>query len=718
MSTYGLNDIYAEIERQAASYSVEPWVAKSLLAAENTPKGNLTGVSSISATKTSPAGATGLFQLIPDTETALQKQGRLAASSDPLSLPYQVSRGLAAISEMQQRQKRPGDPLELAVMYNAGTAPHKSYLAGGAIPAETQQYLQKVKNSMAEQGITLTPQQIEQMAGSQQPGSSSSSSSQRTSTSSQLFDPVALAQYQTARGVADTAFLNAQGAVQDATLQRGSLGMDFVQSLLSAGDAAGAAAKAQTDLDLAAAAQKKAILAKANLDPALANNRMEVALQQLDETSAQIDALRPEIDRKLALSFFDNPLEWVAAQVSLPGEVAAYNNLTRLQGDQISRYDVASKIADGQITRSQATQVDEIGKLGAAKAQEIAAKAAAAAKQAQIQVQASAVSGALQLAQMAQMQLGAAERGLALTRERQTVTEGLSQAEQKAALEKLQMDKINAVLEASGSPNKMTAQDLKLARPAQREALMQAGQRGTYGADPAEAFQFLDDNSGGLNGLMRTNQAYQARSFASVLAAAEREVDAMATAFQAANPGKTADRSKVRLAAINKVAGEFHSAAESDMYRQSDANPYKIDYQRVLNDPKLAENLANNSYAQTMLKLGPGGAESIGNTYDEQRVMSRLLADIRLSKNPQAAIQKAAADISGFYTAAMLEQQKNTQYNMFGFRTPTRGYPMMMQQINNGLKIDMADRTMVERALTQQFAMDKKVDYTTFGLFR
>lgn len=720
---YGLDDIYGEIDRQAKSYGVDPVLARALFAAENTSGGRFT-TNEVSATKVNPnSKASGLFQVIPDTEAALQRQGRLAASADPLGLPYQVSRGLSAISEMQGRQKRPGDPFELAVMYNAGTKPWQSYLAGGAIPAETQQYLQKVKTSMADQGVTLTPQQIEQLAmrgpsgGASTPGTASSSS-QRTSVSSNLYDPAAMAAYQQARGAADTAFINAQGAVQQAGDARQNLGMDYVASILAAGQGAAQVAQSQTELELASAERRKQILAQANLDPTVNNNRVDMALRDLDETSARIDAMRPEIDRKMALNFFDNPIEWIGAQLALPGEISTYNALARQQGDQIARYDIASKIADGQITRTQATEVDQIAKLGADKAKEIAGRSVAAANQAAIQVQAAAASSALQLAQMAQMQLGAAERGLALSREKQLVTEGMSESQKKDALEQMQMDKINTLLTAAGAKSRAPgelgpqlfdrASFKSLPKKAQEE-LISAAQSGTFGSTPAEANAFLNNWAGGLQGMATGGDAYAPRAFAGVLAAADVESTKIRDQWQALNPGKTANMAQIRDAAINQVAGNFLIAAETNLYRQPESNPYKIDYQKIFTDPKVMQNMANNSYVQTMQKLGPGGAESVGSTYDEQRAMTRLMADIGLSKNPQAAIKKAAADIASFYSVAMPYQQMNTKYNLFGMKTPLKGYPVMMQQVNEGKKIDMADRTMVENALTKQFVSDQRI---------
>ena len=297
MSNFSIQEVLQEIERQASAAGMDPAVAKAIFAAENSADGNIKRTS-VSGTTTSPVGARGVMQTMPRTEELLKEGGWLPTtwSFNPSDLKGQVQAGLAAIREMQSRQKDKNDPLELAAMYNGGTQAWRNYRAGllDQLPAETRGYFEKVKTALGQsQGTQMatsqTPQQIERAASTGVPisgtppnngnpgggGNTFSASRSGTSTRSTSYDAERIAAAMSSGiqliqqgGSLDTALLDIGTAVADRkTAEQGQL-----LAIETIANTAAQATQAETAVAAAGATRRKQILDTANINPDVASS--------------------------------------------------------------------------------------------------------------------------------------------------------------------------------------------------------------------------------------------------------------------------------------------------------------------------------------------------------------------------------------------------------------------------------------------------------------
>lgn len=724
---FSAEEVFREIESQAPSFGVPANVARAFLLAENTADGKLKPGSTFNGAAVSPKSARGVFQTLPSTEAALQEQGFLPSGwkFSPTDLSGQVSAGLAALKEMSGRQKNPGDIRELGAMYNGGTAAWQNYLSGKleAIPGETKNYWNKLTNGMGSEkpmgaqaieraamgGSASSPANSGDLTGTSSPGSTSSGSRSRSNirtnvwNNPELFAQTMLsgAQVVGAGGSIDSAIsaltgLAAQRAVaeqnQQAAIQQGAA-------------AAGQATMDEYAISASNAARKNAILMSGQIHPDQANNRVNQAFDKINQLDFQLEPLAKEIDARMAVGLFDNPLEFIINQVRLPGMVGQYNAGVREQNRAIQSAQQIQSLAGTQQSLTNATDADAISRAGISKAAAIAAQSQEALAKAQQEHAGAAARDAANLATLEGQKFEFNARMLQFTKEVQTATEGMSEREAAKTEMKMRVDKINTYLKMIGSTQQHTVESYKLMPTAEREQLFNAAGRGIIAPSFSEAATIIDEK-GSLQGIAQGGDAATVSWFRKVVDEANLKTKqdlALATP-QAKITGKMPNKDAVFKANMDSIQERFRGEA-NDMSTASASNPLKLDMVAASKNPALAKN----PVAVFVNTYGPGSANPVLLQLDEKKLFDRFTAAI--ANGAMTPVQASQA-LHEFYTVGSQEQAMATKYGLFGIEKP-KDYTVVLP--NPGMfsfdrqpggTVDMLKLSSIEQYLTKSIAVD------------
>jgi len=705
MADFSLQDVLAEIDRQAPQIGVDAKMMKALAIAENTGSGSMKGKTTYSGSAVSPVGAQGIMQVMPDTAAGLQKAGFLPASwkYNPEDLPSQIQAGLAAAKEMSGRMKDPTDINELGAMYNGGNAGHRAYKSGNlaALAPETQQYLKKLGVATMELGGN-NPSAF---TASGSPASSSASrSSSSTSTTRNQMDPGLLSSYLnevTGMVMPGGAFENTAEGLAKASADRQVANAALLDAITSAGAAEGQKVQAVATLSAAGAAKRQAILTRMNLDPAATDGEMDRALSTINSTDAKLQQLKPEIDARMSVGFFDNPLQWLVNQTRLPGMVAEYNGVVSTQNDSISRFKNLSGIAATQQSLSANTEADQIlaaGQAGAAATAAQAQKDLAAAKIQNSSANAMDALRELQLRQQAVQVKGAA---VAMTKQSITERESEREAAAQTAKEQLEIDNVNKIILAAGG-SAITPGQYKGLPAAVKEKLLSNATSAKFGKDFSESFEFIRNN-GNAAVMAKSGSAAVIPWMQGTLADVGKDLENRAKEAKAR--GATFKGDKELPAALDAKAAIYGEEGRTDMRTASANNPMKIDYKVAASLPALE----NNSLAIWLKKYGPGGTEQTMETVDENRIIAKFSQAIREgTMTPAHAVQQ----ITQFYPVASANQAASTRYEMFGLDKPVKTYAVRVKVGVDTVSIDLGNPSQVENALVRKAAYDSAVEST------
>lgn len=701
MANFSIDEVMKTVEELAPQYGIDPRTAKSIIVAENTSDGRIRR-STFSGDATNSNRTMGLGQVIPTTARGLQQAGLLPADwkFDPNDLKSQLSASLAAMKDMKSRMRDPDDPLELGAYYNGGTENWKRYQRGEPLVPETTQYLQKQRTYMADN--QMTPQQIERAASQPTSPAMRRGTSSSTSTTRNVFDAGALDNFNSASGLLNATIGDAYTALGDRGAGVQAAGANYMDTILQAGIAAGASAAATAGLKAAGEQQRAALLTRANLNPEQTANRMDQALEALDVTSALLEQKRPEIDARMSVGFFDNPLEWLVNQTRLPGMVNEYNGLVGVQKDALQKYEAAKNITASAISMSESIQADKTLEAGAALSNAELKRAEAQAAGVNLQMQQKSAADALQAVQLAGQAASNSLQQLMLTKQLEAVKQGETEAQARVAGEQAALSEFNTLVKAAGGQG-LPYDRFKQLPAKTRDEILSANSSGRFGSDIVKALGFV--NKYGNWDAMATNGQLAVRTWVNDTAIQVNKDLETIKAQAAAKGDKTFNPDKVEQQLYEAMAARYQNAAVSDMRNQPDANPYKIQYKSIIADPKWT----GNAYVEMMKKYGPDGTERQFTNYDEQDFIRRAVTTARLSGDPSGATKKLAADISSFYKQASKEQQMLTKPQMFGLQTPSKTYPVALPIYSTGTLpklVDLGDPTQVENLLTRQVAKE------------
>ena len=700
MATFSFEQVLAEIDRQAPIFGIKPEFAKALAVAENTDKPDAAFPSYVSGKTVSPAGAQGVMQVMPDTAEGLKKVGLLPPTwkYDPANLTTQVQAGLAAMADHRSRMKNPDDVLEFAAGYNGSPAVHKAYLRGDLtkLPTEMQGYLQKVRAAATKFGVPTMDAQMTPTASTPATGAPTGVT---TTTRRSVSDPAALQDY-----LSSATGIIAPGGVIDKTIasvvgfgkQRADAAAGVKTAIAEAGAAAGTEAATKAAVEAAAATRRAGILTAANLNPDMVGNEMVRTVDTIYKTDDALAQMRPEIDARMAVGFFDNPLEWLVNQTRLPGMVEQYNSVARTQNVAVDKFKTLQNIASSQQSISTSMDADLISQAAKASAAATAAKAAAELKKVDYETVGADIRDALTIAQLEGNRAQVAASILSNTRETKVIREGESAQEAARRQEQETVDAANRVIVAAGGNPIPSYAAYKTLSTRERDIIQSAVNNGKFGRDFAESFMFVKDK-GNYETLARQGGAAVRNWTQATNVKAAQLVD-----FEAAKPenrGKKLDKEKMMLEALNTVQSKYQQEAANDMRTAEDSNPMKLSYVTLAKLPELA----NNPMAIFINTYGPQGKEPQFQKIDEQYVLSRFAASV---KDGTMKMPDAVAAINEFYKVATAKQAQLTAWPMFGLEKPSKMYAVKLPEFGIPNTVDLGNAGQVENLLTYKIARD------------
>jgi hypothetical protein len=699
MANWSLEEVFGEIDKQAAAAGVNPRVMKALMLAENTATGSLKERSQFRGDAVSPAKAAGLMQVMPDTAIGLQKAGFLPSTwkYDANDLGSNVAAGIAAAREKQGRMNNPEDLAEWASVYNGSSKTHRAYKEGRleALPTETRNYIQKLRRANMELGG--------EEAGAQPAGRVMSSN--RSTSTSREFDPLMLNDFlATVMGATKPGgTLDQAGAsVMKAAGTRDALVGDLTQQLLAQGQAASVTAMAEAATVAAGQAKRQSVLEGLNLDPARTNNELAKLFDTVNRTDEVLNPMKKEIDARMSVGFFDNPLEWMINQTRLPGMVGEYNGIVGTQKDAAQRYALLSDAASKQQALSASTDADLIKATGVAKANEVAIRAAAEATKVNAENAGAAVRDQMILAQLTGQKAQLQGQALATSRESVSTSEGTSEKDLQKQAQQLQLDAVNKMQVAIGNLP-ITPLQFKTLPAAKREEMISAGQSQKFGSKFGESFPFLysgnrqkvaeDKGAAMINWTQATNAA------ASALVQKERD-KAVATG------NKKFDTEAAMKDTLDMLQEQYQQEANVNMSAASKHNPLALDYVTIVKSP----DLKNNALAIWLREFGPSGTKPMMSKVNEQDVINKFATSVELGSMSAGA---AAQEISNFYKIGSALQAQNTGYQLFGLNKPEKIYQVTLDRGTSGgagpnagtlTAVDLGNAAQVENALTAKVA--------------
>lgn len=707
MANFSFEQILAEIDRQAPIFGVKPEFAKSLLVAENTGVPGQSPPETVAGKTRSPAGALGVLQVMPDTATGLKKAGMLPNNweYDPANLTSQVQAGLAAMADHQSRMKNPDDLLELAAGYNGSPKVHKAYLSGdlSKLPTETRGYLKKVAaagTTFGVPGMTTTSEQQLGTPTATPAGTTgtTNTSSSATSRKNVMAPGVLDAFMQQAMGLADTGggFDLATDAVVLAGSGRKTAASELESAITARGLAAGAAATAEATTAATAAARRAGILTAMNLNPDLVANQALQTTSIIEQTDAQLTQMQPEIQARMNVGFFDNPVEWLINQTRLPGMVEQYNGVVRQQNQSIEKLKTLQSLAASQQNISTAIDADEILKQGQATAKVRATEASADLAKAQMENAGANQREALTLAQLGMQKLNTLGQVAQLTKEQQTErTASTAQASTKA-LEEQQLADVNRIVVAAGGQPLATLKNLPASR---KDQLVSMATSGTFGGTFDTSFGAVlgSDRIGNLSVMSQQGGAATKKWVTATAAKASEQVELVASKPE--NRGKRFDTEKAMAQALNDMQTLYQRQASTDLRTASDDNPLKLSYVNIAKLPVLA----NNPTAIFINQYGPAGKEPRYAVVDEQVLLQRYAFSVASGK---MKMEQATSAITEFYKVGAQQQALMTSSRLFGLQTPEKTYAVKVPGLGVTKTVDLGNPAQVEALLTYKIAAD------------
>lgn len=442
---FKLSELIALVEAEATRQGVDPKFTSSILAAENTSDGTITD-KLVSLGTTSGKGATGIGQVMPATAKGLITQGYLSKDVDLASRDGQIQLMVAALKEKQRYAK--GDPIKLAIAYNAGPQHVLAYENSGGdigvLPKETQDYLQKVnRNFKLSISQTATPQ-----------GALDNIANKANSYIARTDELLAAMQGETGK------FIAGSREAEDAAIRMGDL--------------KAASIRAKTGGDLERLDFRKNLLRSMGVDAGDPGSLLMSAQREAAVAQQETAILRPELDRLRAVSFTDDPVAWLKAQFQLNSTAQRYNSAANRWNTAVQQSDQLRAAAKDMVVLDPGVSRDAVQKEAEAEANAAVAEAVLKKSTIAQQGRQATLSAMGMEMQVMGQQFQHAEALARLASHRMSLRE----AGEKTTRETLDMDLVNTFLVKVGKKT-LTADQFKTMNAAEKTQIMTLANRRT-----------------------------------------------------------------------------------------------------------------------------------------------------------------------------------------------------------------------------------------------
>ena len=454
------------------------------------------------------------------------------------------------------------------------------------------------------------------------------------------------------------------------------------------------------------AARRSNILSVANINPDDIDNQYRMAVETINKTSALAEPLGQDIDARMAVGVFDNPLAWLVNQTRLPGMVGQFNAIAGEQNRAITTAKNLQALAGNQLALSDNMDADAIAKDQLAQSAAQASAAVAKLREVQATMAGAGVRDAANTMAMQQTKADLNLRVLSLTKERVNESDAATDKQDKAAAEQAQMDDVNRYMRMIGSTRQYTIATFKLLGTKEKTQLLELSGTGLIAKNFSTAMSVID-SMGSSSNIEAEGDSAAINWFKGTIADAQKLSAKNLEMAKLSAPGKLFDERGHLMQTLDNVQG-LYQAQTKDMRAADDNNPIKIDYTFISKQPRFQGNVV----ADYVNEFGPAGRTPAFNKVDESNIMDVIGNKVQLGTLTAA---EAAKQVAYFYSQGSGLQAGKTKYPLFGLDMPP-GYNVVLPAVNasifsnrlaagtEGKPLDLTNPAAVEAHITKDVA--------------
>ena len=696
----------SQIEAEAQRQGVDPSIAKAIFRAENGTlrDGKLVVNPTVDTATTSPKGAFGIMQVMPDTFRGLVSQGFLAQNTDMTDYTSQIRAGVAAIKELNSRGLT--SPMDVAIGYNASPTVFKDFRNGKALPAETADYVQKV-------GATLGTTMDTNVSGS----TNLSGSSSRSTSVQRVLPPELESRLNKTSSELSTLAGDTQTSLQNLIQQMTGQAGTATQSVKELGDAKAGKVSADSDLAIAQNQMSNNILSRLgiNVNDGGTDSKMQSLISNLTQSLDQRDQLGKQLGALQSTDLTQDPVGWFVNNIKALGVQPAYDAAQRNVDNAKSALTTLQGIATNQINIQPAANLSELQTAKQAAIRVAKAEADVAAQKMNLETSQAVARQLVDVMQVKNMDMS---QQLALARqfsERFSLSEGDTERQQMKKEEQDMFDQINLKLLAiGGTPvNKATFKGMTKEKQDILASLATGG--GSFGSTPGNAISNIYSiiGSAGIQRMQQNNPTQAqflqnaVRNGMETYSALQNKAVTDPKVAEMVKQAKT-DQDKLQLGIDVWMKNMQSEVDGGNMLNTNKNNPFRIDLSAATTITPNADNPVTKFLREW--STGPGGKANV--IPDEKLTLNYVASQVADGKMPMS---QASDAIREFYANGLAWQRQQRGQSMLGMPVQTT-YPVKAGANFLGFgsqAVDLLNKSSIENFLTQQVAAQKRQQLLT-----